>query len=253
MDRACRKSRLQRSIQEELIRQFEAGATARAAADLVGINRHTATLYFRKLRELIARQVDAETPFLPGEIELDESCFGGHRKGKRGRGAAGKVIIFGLLKRGGKVHTLIGLDTKTSTLEPIIRQSVKPDSIVHTDGYTSYDVLDVSEFKHHRINHSERFVEGKTNRGYHHYNSHEYSKIQSAIPEEGHVLVIMFTNGIKKKYNVSRLLTQEMFFPLKNPGFFKNVTVEPGGYTVSWNSQIDISEHELWQHGEEIP
>lgn len=140
-----------------------AGTTARAAADLVGVNRHTATLYFRKLREVIARRVAAETPSLSGEIELDESYFGGHRKGKRGRGAAGKVIVFGLLKRGGKVHTLIVPDTKTSTLEPIIRQSIKPDSIVYTDGCTSYDVLDVSEFKHHRINHSERFVEGKTN------------------------------------------------------------------------------------------
>ncbi|MFN3828411.1 MAG: IS1595 family transposase [Micavibrio sp.] len=158
-----RKSRLPRSIQEELIRQFVAGTTARATADLVGVNRHTATLYFRKLRELIARRVAADSPFLSGEIELDESYFGGHRKGKRGRGAAGKVIVFGLLKRGGKVHTLIVPDTKTSTLEPIIRQSVKPDSIVYTDGYNSYDVLDVSEFHHHRINHSERFVEGKTN------------------------------------------------------------------------------------------
>lgn len=158
-----RKSRLPRSIQEELIRQFVAGTTARAAADLVGVNRHTATLYFRKLREVIAWRVAAETPSLSGEIELDESYFGGHRKGKRGRGAAGKVIVFGLLKRGGKVHTLIVPDTKTSTLEPIIRQSIKPDSVVYTDGYNSYDVLDVSEFKHHRINHSERFVEGKTN------------------------------------------------------------------------------------------
>lgn len=158
-----RKSRLPPSIQEALIRQFVAGTTARATTDLVGVNRHTATLYFRKLRELIARQVEAETPFLSGEIELDESYFGGHRKGKRGRGAAGKVIVFGLLKRGGKVHALIVPDTKTSTLEPIIRQSIKPDSIVYTDGLTSYDVLDVSEFRHHRINHSERFVEGKTN------------------------------------------------------------------------------------------
>ena len=163
MDRTRRKSRLPRSIQEELVRQFVAGTTARAAADLVGVNRHTATLYFCKLRELIARQMEAETAFLSGEIELDESYFGGHRKGKRGRGAAGKVIVFGLLKRGGKVHTLIVPDTKTSTLEPIIRQSVRPDSIVYTDGLTSYDVLDVSEFKHHRINHSEKFVESKTN------------------------------------------------------------------------------------------
>jgi transposase len=158
-----RKSRLPRSIQEELIKQFVAGATARAAADLVGVNRHTATLYFCKLRELIAWQVEAETPFFSGEVELDESYFGGKRKGKRGRGAAGKTIVFGLLERGGKVYTLIVPDTKKSTLEPIIRQSVKPDSLVYTDGYKSYDVLDVSEFHHYRINHSERFVEAKTN------------------------------------------------------------------------------------------
>jgi len=60
-------------------------------------------LYFRKLRELITRRVAANTLFLSGEIELDESYFSGHRKGKCGRGDAGKVITFNLLKRGGKV------------------------------------------------------------------------------------------------------------------------------------------------------
>jgi transposase len=112
MVKTRRKSRLPRSIQEELIKQFVAGATARAAADLVGVNRHTATLYFSKLREIIALQVEADTPFFSGEIELDESYFGGQRKSKRGRGAAGKTIVFGLLKRGGKVYTLIVPDTK---------------------------------------------------------------------------------------------------------------------------------------------
>ena len=48
----------------------------------------------------------AEAPFLAGEIEVDESYFGGVRKGKRGRGAGGKVPVFGLLKRGGRVYTV---------------------------------------------------------------------------------------------------------------------------------------------------
>ncbi len=77
---------------------FVAGATARTAADLVGVNRHTATLYFHKLRELIALRLAETEPWLSGEIEVDESYFGGSRKGKRGRGAAGKVPVFGLLK-----------------------------------------------------------------------------------------------------------------------------------------------------------
>ncbi len=69
------------------------------------------------------------------EGEADESYFGGRRKGKRGRGAAGKVPVFGLLKRNGKVYT---------------------------DTWRGYNALDVSEFKHYRINHSELFA-NKTN------------------------------------------------------------------------------------------
>ena len=140
-----RKSRLLPSIQVELIKQFVAGATARTSAELVGVNRHTATLYFHKLREMIAEQMAAEAPFLAGEIEVDESYFGGVRKGKRGRGAAGKVPVFGLLKRGGRVYTVMIEDAKSQTLLGIIRDRIQPDSIVYTDSFRSYDVLDVSE------------------------------------------------------------------------------------------------------------
>ena len=88
-----------------------------------------------------------------GEIEADESYFGGIRKGKRGRGAGGKTAVFGLLKRNGKVYTVAVPNTQSATLLPMIREKVKPDSIVYTDFYKSYDVLDVSEFNHFRINH----------------------------------------------------------------------------------------------------
>jgi transposase len=159
MVRVRRSSRLASCIQEELIRQFVAGTPARTAALLTGVHRNSVTLFYHKLRELITARLVEETPFLSGEIEVDESYFGGARKGKRGRGAAGKVPVFGLLKRGGKVHTVMIPNARQTTLIPIIRQTVTPDSIVYTDGLPSYDVLDVSEFKHHRINHSERFAD----------------------------------------------------------------------------------------------
>ena len=112
-----RRSRLSRSIQEELIKQFVAGAPARTAAELVGVNRNTAILYYHKLRELIAERLAAEAPlFLCGEIEVDESYFGGARKGKRGRGAGGKVPVFGLLKRGGRVHAVMIPNARSETL-----------------------------------------------------------------------------------------------------------------------------------------
>ena len=92
-----------------------------------------------------------------GEIEVDESYFGGTRKGKRGRGSAGKVPVFGLLKRGGKVYTKIIADASGQTLMPIIAHKVIPDSI----SWRGYNVLDVSDFKHYRINHSKLFADNQ--------------------------------------------------------------------------------------------
>ena len=154
-----RRSRLAASVQRELLVQFVAGVPARTAADLIGVNRRTAILYYHKLREVIFARLEVEAPMFSGEIEADESYFGGVRKGKRGRGAAGKVPVFGLLKRAGKVHTVMIADTRSDTLTGIIRECVRPDSLVYTDAYRSYDVLDVSEFRHHRVNHGEGFVE----------------------------------------------------------------------------------------------
>jgi len=157
-----RRSRLTVSIQRELVKHFVAGAPARMAAPMAGVNRHTATLFYHKLRATIADHLAAETPELfGGEVEVDESYFGGKRKGKRGRGAAGKVPVFGLLKRGGKVHAVVISDAQSKTLLPIMQARIKPDSIVYTDSFAAYDVLDVAGFRHLRINHTERFVEGR--------------------------------------------------------------------------------------------
>ena len=153
-----RKSRLSQYKQYKLIELFVAGVTARTAAELVGVNKSTAAYYFHRLRLLIF-QNSPHLEMFDGEIEVDESYFGGHRKGKRGRGAAGKVAVFELLKRNGQVYTVAVPNTQTATLLPIIREQVKPDSIVFTDNYRSYDILDVSEFSHFRINHSTHFAE----------------------------------------------------------------------------------------------
>ena len=152
-----RKSRLSWDKQVRLIEYFVSGTTARTAAALVGVNKSTAAYYFHRLREIIAQAIQDEMP-LAGEIEVDESYFGGRRKGKRGRGAAGKVPVFGILKRGGHVYTKVIPNTKAKTLMGIMQERIIPDSIVYTDTYRSYNVLDVSEFKHYRINHSKRFV-----------------------------------------------------------------------------------------------
>ena len=127
-----RKSRLSTVKQHKLIEHFVAGTTARCVADLIGVNRKTAAYYNHRLREIINTELDQQTDeVFSGEIEVDESYFGGRRKGKRGRGAAGKVPVFGLLKRGGKVYTKIIAHAEADTLMPIIQDKVMPDSIVY--------------------------------------------------------------------------------------------------------------------------
>jgi transposase len=75
---------------------------------LCGVNRKTAAYFFHRLRKVIFFELEQEgLAMFAGEIEVDESYFGGARKGKRGRGAAGKISAFGLLKRDGKVYTKI--------------------------------------------------------------------------------------------------------------------------------------------------
>uniref|UniRef100_UPI00077C1B82 IS1595 family transposase n=1 Tax=Neisseria meningitidis TaxID=487 RepID=UPI00077C1B82 len=94
-----------------------------------------------------------------GPVEPDESDFGGRRKGRRGRGAAGKVVVFGILKRNGRVYTVVVDNAKSDTLMPVIKQKIMPDSIVYTDSLSSCDKLDVSGFIHYRINHSKEFAD----------------------------------------------------------------------------------------------
>lgn len=97
-----RKSRLSKKIQDKLIELFVAGTTARCASELIDVNRNTAAYYYQRLREIITHHLEQESlEIFDGEIEVDESYFGGIRKGKRGRGASGKVPVLGLLKRGG--------------------------------------------------------------------------------------------------------------------------------------------------------
>ena len=155
-----RRTRIGLSERQRLLEYFVAGTPARSAADLTGVNRKTATLFYQKIRAMITYELEDDTPF-SGEIELDESYFGGHRKGYRGRGVAGKIPVFGLLKRGGKVYAKVIPDASSKTLMPIITHKIQANSIVYTDYWSAYNAIDVTQFHHHRINHSKLFAHKK--------------------------------------------------------------------------------------------
>ena len=79
---------------------------------------------------------------------MDKSYFGGRCRSRRGRGASGKVVVFGILKRNGRVY-IVAVDNAKSDALPVIKQKIMPDSIVYMDSLSSYDKPGVSGFIHH--------------------------------------------------------------------------------------------------------
>jgi hypothetical protein len=81
----------------------------------------------------------------------------------------------------------------------------------------------------------------------------KYPRIASVKAVDSHTLLVEFDNRQKRKYDVMPLLSKEMFAPLTNLALFQSVRVDDGGYAVVWNEDIDISEYELWVHGQSSP
>ena len=109
---------------------------------------------------ILSHAEDAET-LLGGEIELDESYFGGRRKGNRGRGAAGKVPVFGILERDGLVHVNVVPNVTAETLLRFTIKKVRRGSVVYTDKFKSYDSLMFCGYRHLKVDHGKYFSSGK--------------------------------------------------------------------------------------------
>lgn len=144
------------------MKYFSLDLTADRTARLLDMTRDSVTRIFLKIRARLAEESERSCP-VSGAVEVDESYFGATRvRGKRGRGAAGKTIVFGVFKRDGGVYTEIVPDCKALTLQAIIRGRVASDSVIHSDGWRGYDgLVDVGYDKHFRVNHSDnQFAEG---------------------------------------------------------------------------------------------
>jgi transposase len=127
----------------------------------LGIAYNTTHKIYSKIRELIYRFSTRDERVLSGEIEMDESYFGGRRKGRRGRGSRGKIPVFGILERRGKVRVEVVEDVSAESILRSAIKKVKRGSIIYTDRFRSYDGLVMYGFRHERIDHGKRFANGK--------------------------------------------------------------------------------------------
>jgi transposase len=161
-NRYLRHARVSEVKLREVLKYFCADLTATQASELAGIERKTALRLFGLFRERTAALAANECPF-EGEVEVDESYFGANRvRGRRGRGAGRKTPVFGILERGGRVHTQIVRNCSKTTLQAIILGRIDPSASIHSDGWRGYDGLVEAGFaKHHRIRHHEDSFAGK--------------------------------------------------------------------------------------------
>lgn len=135
--------------------------SARKAAKELNISYNSVIKRFMFFRKIIADHLDKQFTKLAGELEMDETYFGGKRKGKRGRGAYNKAIVFGILERCGKVYTRVVPNVSKETLMDEIKRKTRKGSVFYTDCFKSYKSLK-QYGKHNKINKQYAFAKGKT-------------------------------------------------------------------------------------------
>ncbi len=146
----------------QLLDCFVLGLPALQVAKYTGIHRNTVNRFFRRVRLKIAEEEYRDRDLLKGEIELDESYFGGRKKGPRGRSSLNKQIVFGILERKGKVHTVLVNDVSAQTLMKEIEEHTEKGCVYYTDKFRSYNSL--SRYgKHMKIDHAKEYVRNKYN------------------------------------------------------------------------------------------
>ena len=138
-----------------LMSSTRCGVSAKQIQRETGVTYKTAWRMFKQIRTLMSENVSLEG----SAVEMDESYFGGHRRGGApGRAsvkAGEKAIVIGAVERQGKVVALVSTDATKATLHGIAKEYVLPESIVYTDHYPAYMGLDkINGYQHRRINHT---------------------------------------------------------------------------------------------------
>jgi transposase-like protein len=134
-----------------LMAQTRGGISAKQIQRETGVTYKTAWRMCNEIRKCLDEDQD---PF-GGEVEIDESYFGGrHRGGKRGRGSENKTPVVGVVERKGKIEVKAVPNTKGSTILPFVENEVQKGTQIYTDEYPVYNRLHRMGYQHDKVLHS---------------------------------------------------------------------------------------------------
>ncbi len=156
-----KRSQISEKKIRQLVRYLSEDLTCTQIANLIKLDRKLVNRYVLKIRKKLAAYCETTSKF-SGEVELDESYFGGRYKNdKRGRGTPNKVPVFGILKRNGKVYTQVIKNASKREIMPVIQGKIDKEATLYTDKWKAYDGLVFNGYEHKRINHSKEMVDKK--------------------------------------------------------------------------------------------
>lgn len=127
------------------------GVSGKELQRQLGVTYKTAWRMGQQIRKLM-ESADGFA-MLQGHVEMDEAYIGGKRPGKRGRGAAGKTIVMGMVERNGRMVTEIIPDIRKATLRAVTLRNVDSSATVSTDELMSYGLLKGDGYKHGAVKH----------------------------------------------------------------------------------------------------
>ncbi len=125
------------------------GFSAKWLERQIGVTYKTAWRMLKQFRTMLYEGA----PTLSGKVEVDETYFGGYRRGQRGPMGPNKTLVMGFVERGGRAYAEIVPNARKNTLAPMVERRVAPGATVYTHELTSYATLPKRGYAHETVRH----------------------------------------------------------------------------------------------------
>lgn len=132
--------------------QTRGGVSAKQIERETGVTYKTAWRMCKQVRKVLFEDL----PPFDGDVEIDDSYFGGRRRGVRGRGAKGKTVVFGMAQRGGAVGVRKVKNLKAKTILPLVDENISRAATVHSDEFRTYKALPAMGYRHGTVEHAKK-------------------------------------------------------------------------------------------------